>query len=127
MQHICLRCQELKDIPDYRARDGWYLCRPCFNAARSKGAGQRTRTERVRAYEAKRARLRIADPAERPRIVARKRIQQKIQRGKIARGSCEVCGATPAEAHHDDYSKPLDVRWLCRPHHREHHRNLKAA
>jgi hypothetical protein len=26
------------------------------------------------------------------------------------------------EAHHNDYSKPLDITWLCRVHHgREHH------
>jgi hypothetical protein len=27
---------------------------------------------------------------------------------------CERCGAPDAEKHHDDYSRPLAVRWLCR-------------
>jgi ribosomal protein S27AE len=34
---------------------------------------------------------------------------------------CEVCGNLKAQAHHDDYSKPLQVRWLCQKHHTEHH------
>jgi len=40
----------------------------------------------------------------------------------LERQPCEVCGARPAEAHHDDYSRPLEVRWLCKRHHAEHHR-----
>lgn len=39
---------------------------------------------------------------------------------------CEICGDTKSEAHHDDYSKPLDVRWLCRRHHVEWHCNNDA-
>jgi hypothetical protein len=34
---------------------------------------------------------------------------------------CEVCGDPQTHAHHDDYSKPLDVRWFCPRHHREEH------
>jgi RNA polymerase-binding transcription factor DksA len=45
-----------------------------------------------------------------------------IKNGRLKRGNCEVCGKERAFAHHDDYSKPLDVRWLCNYHHSEHHR-----
>jgi hypothetical protein len=45
----------------------------------------------------------------------------EVRAGRLKKQPCHVCGAQKAEAHHDDYSKPLDVRWLCRKHHREHH------
>lgn len=41
-----------------------------------------------------------------------------IKTGRLERLPCEVCGHPVAEGHHDDYSKRLDVRWLCRMHHR---------
>lgn len=43
----------------------------------------------------------------------------------IKRKPCEVCGDPNAEAHHDDYNRPLEVRWLCFKHHREWHRKNK--
>jgi hypothetical protein len=44
-----------------------------------------------------------------------------VKKGLIQRKPCEVCGAHRAQAHHDDYSKPLDVVWLCSTHHAERH------
>ena len=41
-----------------------------------------------------------------------------VCRGVLKRGLCEVCGSPKVQAHHDDYSKPLEVRWLCVRHHR---------
>lgn len=44
-----------------------------------------------------------------------------IRTGLLVKGPCEVCGSSLVHAHHDDYSKPLEVRWLCPVHHKEHH------
>jgi len=47
------------------------------------------------------------------------------RRGKLIPKPCEVCGSENAQAHHDDYSKPVDVRWLCKDDHQEHHNKLR--
>jgi hypothetical protein len=43
------------------------------------------------------------------------------RRGKVVIQGCEKCGGS-AEMHHDDYDKPLEIRWLCREHHLELHK-----
>jgi len=52
---------------------------------------------------------------------ARSILNHAITRGKLARKECEICGNHETEAHHSDYSKPLDVLWFCFAHHRKHH------
>lgn len=52
---------------------------------------------------------------------ARSAVAKAIKDGTLVRKPCEECGAEPALAHHDDYSKPLDVRWLCHKHHSAWH------
>jgi hypothetical protein len=48
--------------------------------------------------------------------------RRALKKGELVRGPCEVCGTTKhIDGHHDDYSKPLEVRWLCRRHHILHH------
>lgn len=50
-----------------------------------------------------------------------------IRSGLIIRQPCEVCGNT-SDAHHEDYDNPLDIRWLCRSHHRSlHHTIVRLA
>lgn len=65
-------------------------------------------------------------PENRAKIKARAKLKHLVRTGKIARGACEVCGKPNAEAHHHDYSKPLDVQWLCRNCHVRVHQ-LEAA
>lgn len=51
-----------------------------------------------------------------------------LQRGKLKRGPCADCGGPGDHMHHDDYDRPLDVTWLCRPcHGRRHGIELAAA
>lgn len=63
--------------------------------------------------------FRVAHPEK---YAAHNAVATALKNGKLARKPCEICGKK-AQAHHDDYSKPLDVRWLCVTHHMEHHRN----
>lgn len=47
-----------------------------------------------------------------------------LAQGRLVKSECAMCGTTSnVEAHHEDYEKPLDVVWLCRKHHRQHHAN----
>ncbi len=50
---------------------------------------------------------------------ARAYLHVYVRRGKVLRKPCEVCGELRAEPHHEDYRKPLVVRWLCVRHHME--------
>ena len=61
--------------------------------------------------------------------VARVIIGNRISKGKMARpSSCEACGDEKRlHAHHDDYSRPLEVRWLCHHCHMAVHRQINEA
>lgn len=50
-------------------------------------------------------------------------VNNAVRDGRLTRQPCEVCGAAKAHAHHGDYGKPLDVRWLCTKHHAEWHKH----
>jgi len=61
------------------------------------------------------------------KIIAQKEARKAIAKKELIRKPCEICGNTKTDAHHDDYSKPLEVRWLCRAHHKEWHMTNKPA
>ena len=48
--------------------------------------------------------------------------RQAIKKGVLVRGPCESCGtAKDVQSHHDDYDRPLEVKWLCITCHAAHH------
>jgi hypothetical protein len=53
--------------------------------------------------------------------LANQAISNGKRNGSVVPQPCEVCGEIKVQAHHTDYSKPLDVQWLCFKHHREAH------
>lgn len=61
---------------------------------------------------------------------AKTEVMKAVRAGRLSRQPCEICSRDPkatdgrslVQAHHDDYTQPLQVRWLCQKcHHREHH------
>lgn len=78
-------------------------------------------------YWRSRSAQRLESTAHRAKQAIWNAVFHAIERGDLVRQPCEVCGGTHVEAHHDDYAKPLDVRWLCPTHHKAHHRATGSA
>lgn len=62
-------------------------------------------------------------------------LEKALEKGIVKRKThCEICndtgefkdGRTKIQAHHDDYNKPLEVRWLCQKCHHNWHKEHKA-
>lgn len=54
-------------------------------------------------------------------------VESALEIGKLSKFPCKKCGAINTDAHHEDYSKPLEVIWLCRKHHAERHVEINDA
>ena len=80
---------------------------------------QQDRDSRKRHYD---KRLAYDLARDKQKVRARLMVRHRIASGSIVRQPCEKCGKPKAHAHHDDYSKPLSIRWLCQLHHMEVHR-----
>lgn len=61
------------------------------------------------------------------KVRAHRLVRKALKDGALRPLPCQDCGASSdlTHAHHDDYSKPLDVRWLCQPCHNRHHARMK--
>jgi len=101
----------------------------CKDCARRDALQHRNRTiEKARAYDRERSKLphRVAlhaDGSRRRRALnperhrAHQQLRRAVKKGIVKRLPCSVCGSQKSIGHHPDYSKPIDVVWLCQPHH----------
>jgi hypothetical protein len=77
----------------------------------------------------RRAGIRLSQVKWSDRHRARRLLQGAVARGEIVRPKeCQECGVGGRiDGHHPDYTKPLDVMWLCRRCHMKLHRMESAA
>ena len=135
----CSRCKQHQPDGEFYKADRYTnrirtICRTCVTkrAKERRLAGLTQATERARYQASERYRRRQRENTAKWRrrypekIKAQNALQAEIRRGRMSRQPCEVCGAK-AHAHHDDYTKPLDVRWLCPLHHARHHREVTGV
>lgn len=128
----CPQCNQEKALSDYQLHCGNYhgACKACKKVKRQQRSVEINKTsyawrkanrDKTREYNRKyRAKNKHKQHAH---II----VELAVKSGELKRKSCEVCNKlykkeVLAEAHHCDYSKPLEVQWLCSPHHRAWHR-----
>lgn len=117
----CNECGlEFKANPYEVKRGGGKFCsRNCQRSHQAKINAEASRGNLTQAEMNARSRSRTPKEV----ILAHRAVDTAIKNGSLVRQPCEVCGADRVDAHHDDYSKPLQVRWLCRGHHLQFHRS----
>jgi hypothetical protein len=133
MTKTCFRCE--RDLPRsefYRhaeTSDGLLgKCKDCTKAdvkaykatprGRELTRGWKTTPRSLRLNVARSQRQRKAEPEK---YKARSAVGHALRKGSLTRKPCELCGDKKSQAHHEDYSRPLDVIWLCFYCHREAH------
>lgn len=127
----CFKCQTVKPLEEFyahpRMADGRLnKCKACtkldVRANYRTNKGHYQRYERGRAKDPKRvakaAECLRNNPVKRR---ARRAVHNAVRDGRLSPLPCEVCGCLQVQGHHEDYSKPLDVAWLCFEHHRARH------
>ena len=129
----CRRCDRQLGIgsfyPHSRMKDGFLnVCKQCVKERVKEH--RRNNRDRITEYDKKRSvlperkkqRLEITRKERKThpdRYKARTAVNNAIRDGRLKRKACKYCGAKKVQAHHHDYSKPLDVVWLCFKCHRE--------
>lgn len=144
---FCKTCSTEKPSEDfYKSNKG--RCKDCVCAAVR--ANRQANLERIRAYDKMRGSMphrvaarkdyaqTISGKAAHARALTKQRltnpektkarnaVSNALRDGRLRSQPCWCCGQK-AEAHHPDYSRPLDVVWLCQPHHKQAHAIAEAA
>lgn len=126
----CRECDKPFLIKKSHFKYGNYICGKCDYERTKKWVGENRDKKRLwNNLYSKRNPEKIKESTKRYRLnhpIKRKAhmlVQTAIRNGSLKRQGCSICGIK-AHAHHEDYSKPLDILWLCHKHHMEHHHKM---
>ena len=129
----CSRCSENLSVDNFQKRkaskDGLTsACKKCLSEYDKSRAMLPHRLEARKKYmnsdagkQSKKKTILKYRKANPNKYKAHNMINNAIRDGKLFSQPCEVCGEEKTHAHHDDYLKPLNVRWLCAAHHKQWH------
>jgi len=122
----CFKCGEYKPLDDFykhkKMVDGHLgKCKECTK----RDSRERQRLHGKEIYERGKV---IETPEQRTRRMLRGKVHREkyplrykartcvnnaLRRGAITKQPCK-CGNPKVQAHHEDYSKPLEIDWMCR-------------
>jgi hypothetical protein len=132
----CPQCGEIKGDDGFYKRDGKPSgsCKVC-NRKYDRARYYRSREKRLLRDKERikknpnlyKERNKVSKERYPEKHKARQIMSNAIRAGKLVRMPCEVCVEPKSHGHHHDYSKPLDVHWLCVKHHMEQHRKYKET
>jgi len=121
----CSHCKQMFDLADticYKRgpTNSYYYCRICA-AKLSNNRARYAHRHRPEILRRSTARAKAKFPEKNK---ARDILNKAIRHNKLSRPAvCEIgCTTRRIHAHHDDYTKPLEVRWLCTLHHADLHK-----
>lgn len=122
---LCNRCSKAARII------GSHYCQPCRSICTKCQERQNTGTSRW-CLQCKAAYMRATRKGKpvpeqaRKKDILRSYAHVMVKRGKIARENCAVCGDAKTFIRFSIYELPLQIRWLCKTHHREDQLNARA-
>jgi hypothetical protein len=133
---VCSKCRASKPLTDFYLKDkaaGRFSgqCKKCdmehVKAHRADHLEYYRNIDKNRAMLPHRVAARDKWASQYPeRFIARHIVKNAIKAKRLTKQPCLICG-NKAQAHHPDYSAPLEVVWLCDPHHKQAHAMAKDA
>ena len=127
----CFKCLQIKPLTEFykhkEMADGHLnKCKSC--AKNDVNSNRLSNIEHYRNYDRKRGSrqdasyVRLYRATYPKKYAAHKAVANSVKAGILIPQACECCGDLEnIHAHHDDYAKQLEIRWLCTICHKKWH------